>query len=254
MRLRAPKRYWLPKDGNRTEEYEDAYLMVYPAGWSGRHLAKIALSDGASESAFAKQWAQVLTQRFVDCPLPASDITVARMAEWMQPCQERWHRLVPWDRLPWHGEAKTRAGALATFLGLTVVAGANNSLAWCAAAVGDTCLFVVRDDALLQAFPLESASQFDNAPSLLCSNPANNAVAVREVHQSSGLCQRGDWFILASDALSCWFLESFSTGDKPWNRLLGLESESQWMEWVREERSGLTMRNDDMTLVMIEVV
>ena len=254
MRLKPPKRFWLPKQGNRPEEYEDASLMVYSAGRAGSHVAKIALSDGASESSFAREWAQALTQRFIDRPPPLSDMTLAGLSEWMQPCQERWHSLVPWDKLPWHGEAKTRSGALATLVGLTVAAAADNALAWRSAAVGDTCLFVVRDDALLLAFPLESASQFDNTPSLLCSNPANNAISARDVHQTSGLCQRGDRFILATDALSRWFLESCSGGGKPWDRLLELESESQWREWVEGERSGLTMRNDDMTLVTVEVV
>ena len=257
MRLRPPTEFWLPKAGNDPEEYEDAFRVAYPRqiGVSGCAVARVAVSDGASESAFAREWANALTDAFVARPPGLGSLTQDALGAWLLPAQEAWHSGVPWDRLPWHGEAKARAGAFATLVGLTIGAVPDNSgrLVWQALAVGDSCFFVVRDDRLWLSFPLEDASQFDNSPALICSNPDNAGDLWEGVRLQSGECAAGDLFILASDALACWFLARTVAGEKPWQSLAALDS-SGWDAWVGEQRRARLMRNDDTTLVTIEAV
>ena len=256
MVLRPPRRFWLPKAGNSPEECEDASRVVYPQrlGPSGRRTARAAVSDGASESAFAREWANVLADAFVSEPPDMCGLAEDSMRDWLTSAQEQWHGGIPWNRIPWHGEAKARAGAFATLLGLTVATKEDSPrrLCWRAVAVGDSCLFVVRDDRLWLSFPLEDAAQFDNNPTLVCSNPDNVGELWENVHQSDGECVAGDSFILASDALACWFLGRNAEGEKPWKTLLALDA-SKWAAWVEEERHAGLMRNDDMTLVIIRV-
>ena len=256
MFLRPPKTFWLPKAGNRLDEYEDAYRTIYPQriGASGRRTARVAVSDGASESAFAREWANVLTDAFVSRTPDLGGLTRDSMCDWLASAQGEWRVGIPWDRIPWHGQAKARAGAFATLLGLTVATRADSSrrLSWRAVAVGDSCLFVVRDDLLWLSFPLEDAAQFDNTPTLVCSNPDNVGGLWENVRQSDGECVAGDSFILASDALACWFLARNDVGKKPWETLLALNS-STWAAWVDEQRRAGLMRNDDTTLVIIRV-
>ncbi len=256
MTLRPPRSFWLPKAGNSPEEYEDASRVVYPQriGASGRRTARAAISDGASESAFAREWANVLVDALVSRPPDMRDLTDDSMLDWLAPAQEEWRDGVPWDRIPWHGEAKARAGAFATLLGLIVATRSGNSrrLSWQAVAVGDSCLFVVRDGRLWLSFPLEDAAQFDNSPDLICSNPDNAGELWETVRRSDGECVAGDLFILASDALACWFLERNAEGEKPWKTLLALDA-SGWAAWVEEQRRGGLMRNDDTTMVIITV-
>ena len=38
---------------------------------------------------------------------------------------------------------------------------------WKAVSVGDCCLFIIRDDKLIEKFPIEVDSDFDNTPSLI---------------------------------------------------------------------------------------
>ena len=71
--------------------------------------AVIALCDGASESAFARSWAQILADAFVGRPLDLSELDGPSLTGWLEPCEEKWSQAVPWERIPWHGEAKTRA-------------------------------------------------------------------------------------------------------------------------------------------------
>ena len=251
MALQPPKRFWLPKAGNRPEEYEDASRVVY-MGASPR-VVRTAISDGASESAFAKEWAKVLADAFVARPPDLSGLTEDSLKSWLAPGQKQWSDGVPWERIPWHGEAKARAGAFATLLGLTLGAVPDNSrrLSYRAVAVGDSCLFVVRNDQLLLSFPLDEAAQFDNTPDLVCSNPANSGRVWEGVRRHSGECAPGDLFILASDALAGWFLAKNAAGEKPWETLLALDLPG-WGAWVGEQRRGGLMRNDDTTLVIIK--
>ncbi len=259
MQLRPlpPTGLWLQKAGNDPEEYEDAFRVAYPQeiGASSSGLARIAISDGASESAFAREWANALADAFVTRPPELCGLTEDSLNAWLLPAQEEWHAAVPWDRLPWHGEAKTRAGAFATLLGLTIGTASDDSgrLSWQALAVGDSCLFVVRDDRLWMSFPLDDASQFDNSPILICSNPDNVGDLWEGVSLYSGECADGGLFILASDALACWFLASSAAGEKPWESLAALDS-SGWDAWVEEKRREKLLRNDDTTLMMIEVL
>ena len=252
MGLRPARRFQTSKSGNRPDECEDADLTVYPAGGGP---ARIALSDGASESAFAGEWAQILSRAFVRRPPDLSGLGEQSLAEWLRPCEEEWRRAVPWERIPWHGEAKTRAGAGATLLGMTVdlAPGAGGAFPWQAVAVGDCCLFIVRDDALALSFPLEDASQFNNTPSLICSNPANNGGLWTRVHQCQGECLPGDLIVLASDALACWILQERESGGRPWEELMTLDSVEQWENWVQAQRSQRAMRNDDTTLITVKV-
>ena len=254
--LQLPRKFWLPKAGNHADEYEDASKVRYPQriGASGRDVARVAVSDGASESAFAREWANILTDSFVKRPPELRSLSDDTLQGWLAQAQEEWNGVVPWDRIPWHGEAKARVGAFATLLGLTVgtTPGSSQRLSWHAIAVGDSCLFVVRDDLLLLSFPLEDAAEFDNTPALVCSNPANTTGLWEGVQLDSGECAQGDLFILASDALAYWFLAKNAAREKPWETLLALDSPG-WAAWVEEERRSGSMRNDDTTLVTIKV-
>ncbi len=255
--LEPPRRFWLPKAGNRLDEYEDAFRTAFPRPIRecSPNSARIAVSDGASESAFARDWARTLTDAFVASPPDLRGLTEDSLQDWLTEPQGEWHAGVPWDSIPWHGEAKARAGAFATLLGLTIGVAPDDPrrLSWEAVAVGDSCLFVVREDRLWQSFPLEDAAQFDNLPALVCSNPSNAEGLWEGVRQHRGECEPGDLFILATDALACWFLAGSAAGEKPWELLLQL-GPSDWKRWVDEQRREGLMRNDDTTLVIVKVV
>ena len=154
MPLYPPRRFQTAKAGNRPDECEDASRVVYSVH---ADEARIALCDGASESAFARSWAQILVDAFVRRPLDLSELSGPALTGWLGPCEKKWSQTVPWERIPWHGEAKTRAGALAALLALTIDLRPNSSggFPWQAAAVGDCCLFVVRDGDLQLAFPMD---------------------------------------------------------------------------------------------------
>ena len=251
MPLNPPVMFQTAKAGNRLDECEDACRVVYSLA---ADTAWIALCDGASESAFARSWARILADGYVASPFDPSDLSCEDLAEWLEPCGNKWSEAVPWDRLPWHGEAKTRAGALAAMLALAVDLSPNHcgAFPWRATAVGDCCLFVVRDGRLHLAFPVNSNAEFNNTPSLICSNPANNRRLWEHVLRLKGEFHPGDRVILASDALAAWLLQEHESGSKPWDVLASLEP-GEWDDWVQARRAERSMRNDDTTLIMLSV-
>ena len=250
--MHPPKRFRESKSGNSPEECEDATWISYPAG---NGPARLALCDGASESAFAREWAEILTRSFVRRPLDLPVLDSPSLFGWLASCGKEWDGEVPWDRIPWHGEAKTKAGALATLLGMAITPACNGSggVEWQAVAIGDSCLFIVRDNALLLSFPLDSPAQFDNTPHLLCSNPKNNGGLWDRVRQLEGTCLPGDLIILASDALACWILQQCDSGDKPWEVFEDVQTDGEWASWVQARRNERTMSNDDTTLIAVNV-
>jgi hypothetical protein len=252
MRLRRPRKLEAAKAGVSLDKCEDASWAVYSYDTS---LARLAVSDGASESAFSREWAQILTHRFVSRAPVLSTFDWEGMTTWLDACGQEWSRGIPWDRIPWHGQAKTRTGAFATFLGMTLSPARNYSGAypWQAVAVGDSCLFIVHDDFLGLSFPLDNSGQFNNTPGLVCSNPANNAQARAHLRQTSGECHSGDTILLASDAVAAWILKECESGGRPWEQLLPLESPAQWDAWVQARREERSMRNDDATLMIVQI-
>ncbi len=253
MLLSPPKRFSIPKEGNLPEENEDDAEAVFSVKTNGQLTgAAVAVSDGASESAFSSLWATTLAHAFVERPPDLTDDQFPS-EDWLEPSQEFWESAIPWERIPWHGEAKARQGALATLVGVTFAPTPAYGLSWRAVAVGDSCLFVVRQDDLALSFPLDSPDDFNNNPTLICSNPANNQGLGENALHMAGECVSGDWFILASDALSRWLLERYAAGEKPWQALLDVHSSGEFSDWVGERRRDHSMRNDDTTMITLQV-
>ncbi len=255
LTLRRLKSFYAAKTGVSPEESEDYFQLGGTAGSDATRVSCIAVCDGASESAFARNWAKILTEAYINHPLPLPVPDAAALIDWLKPAAEQWSRQVPWDNLPWHGVAKTKAGALAALVGLTVSPASDESgrLSWRAFAVGDSCLFIVRDQKLITRFPLEESSQFNSIPSLICSNPEHNADLWQTVLQADGEFQAGDLTLMASDAVAAWLLRESEAGGQPWEMLRTLEPD-QWEDWLGEQRKIRALRNDDSTLVMAEVM
>jgi len=251
--------YWAPKLGNDLEEYEDAYAGGWPF---------YAVADGATESSFADLWASSLVNEFVRERPSLQHLTGEDLARWLEPIQGFWRQQIRWDQLPWYAEEKAHAGAFATLLGLEFVElpppspklwsrwfGAQGKprprFRWRSFAVGDSCLFVVRNNRMLRAVPIDNSKNFSPRPLLLSSRADRNHEVCRQIRVVEGECQPDDWFFLATDALSLWFLKQNEAGKKPWERLIKIQAQEEFDAFTAKLREGEGMRNDDTTLMAI---
>ncbi len=246
----------LPKKGNSLEEYEDALEFALEQN-------RFAIADGATESSYSDRWARSLVKQYILDPpfgIPPSEDALQL---WLLPQQEEWRAGINWETLPWFAEEKAKSGAFAAFLGLEFASAGTlwqrilakampgEELVWNAFAVGDCCLFQVRRDDLLVAFPLDKSEQFSSRPFLLASNPINNQSALKEMKHLDGHCRPGDRFFLASDALAKWMLAQTEAGTPPWTTLEALQTEEEFTTLVDGLRASGALRNDDTTLAVL---
>jgi hypothetical protein len=235
MRISA-RALFLPKRGSDEAEYEDAF---YPGDgvYETEHGFRCAVADGATESAFARLWARLLVRSF------------GRRRWSHERLRTIWRRAMRGKTLPWYLQAKAHEGAHAAFVGLSIRNGGGPHT-WRALAVGDSCLFHVRDGALLQTGPVASAAAFDNSPFLLSS-------AASDLHDGArilgGQWEYGDTFYLATDALAAWILGEHEADRPPWPALDALDAEG-FVAFVDALRGSGELHNDDTTLLRVEVV
>ncbi|MHB1423284.1 MAG: protein phosphatase 2C domain-containing protein [Gemmataceae bacterium] len=254
----------LPRQGYGWEECQDALAGDAEHG-------RFAIADGAAESPYSALWAHLLVEEFV-----RRTEHLPNWADWLPSLQERWSAQVTvYERwaahsarpangdiqtteaedlsVPWYLEAGLLQGAFATFLGLVI-----EEHRWYAAAVGDSCLFQVRQDELIHAFPVTRAADFSNAPWLVGSRTSPFEVPHKNGLQQMGDCQPRDRIWLMTDALAQWFLLESESGGKPWLTLEPLlyaadddSAQHAFAYWIEGLRSTRQLRNDDVTLLAL---
>ncbi|WP_165822625.1 protein phosphatase 2C domain-containing protein [Paenibacillus montanisoli] len=244
----------MPKAGNRQDEYEDAFNRSIQINKDTTNY-RFAIADGASESSFADLWAKLLASgycngKFDDRPLQKSISKLSRV----------WQKKLQGKDLPWYAQEKLSSGAFAAIAGITFRLTDASFTAFDAVAIGDSCIFQIRNDKMIAAFPMSSADEFHNRPVLISSNAANNGPLKDFVRTWSGIAKAGDSFLLMTDALACWLLTRYEEDLSVIKKLYGLASEQDFTRFVHAERKsisrdgGFYLRNDDVTFIRVKLL
>jgi hypothetical protein len=226
------------KFGNEPSDYEDA--SEPSQSLETLENPNIAISDGATESSFASLWANLLVATFVNSALPSEE----RFLMAVKKAARIWHRIVDSKKLPWYAEEKRKQGAFATLLGTCFTEEGN----WESVAVGDSCLFKVGCDGDVSSFPIEDETEFGSTPPLVCSRSREFMMK-----RAKGTWASGDRFFWMTDAAAHWFLHESKTGLRPWNILQSFHDPMAFDSWLSSLRESGTMRNDDVTILMLRV-
>jgi hypothetical protein len=160
--------------------------------------------------------------------------------------------------LPWYAVEKREQGAFATFLGLSIKqAKAGSGGRWQAISVGDSCLFQVRNDHLVEAFPLSKSKDFGTRPALLGSRETPAQAAAAPVKVEWGRWDPGDRLFLMTDALAQWFLGRHEARLMPWHsiarRLAEPKADAVFAAYLEQQRDRQELKNDDVTMVVIDL-
>ena len=170
----------------------------------------------------------------------------------LEPLQACWSRSVEQRQLPWYAIEQARRGAFAALVGLTL----NDNGDWCALAVGDCCLFQIRDSALVAALPICNPAEFDNRPLLIGSRASANLPLVEQngVKTASGAWRLGDVFLLMSDAIAATFLRQYAVTRRSPLDVLDFDwSATGFRHWVQQQRAQRILRNDDVSLLRLNI-
>ena len=254
----------ISKAGNSPEENEDFLYILSENSSQIDKMYCYAVTDGATESSFAKEWAELLAKSYCEGNL----CDKAKFTDSFFKIQENWLQKIESKEstLPWYALEKAKSGAFSSLIGLKIYEQGT----WEAMAVGDSCVFQVRQEQLITKFPIECSKEFNNCPFLISSLNSKNSQLVQNTKFIENKWEIGDSFYLMTDALSCWFLKEYEQGNYPWLTLKDLNDKkdsnrlrdelqgneahtykSEFQEKIDSLRARKEMRNDDVTLVSI---
>ncbi|MEU8787067.1 hypothetical protein [Streptomyces sp. NPDC048637] len=263
-----------PKQGSTEAECEDAVAVLpsRPHDYMLREPLTAGVCDGATESALAKDWASLLACAAAERAMELPDLLAGGTAfeEFASSAVSQWE---PWlgqytqarheegRPLKWYEHTKLAEGAYATLLTVRVDPDADSDAdtaepawRWRAAALGDSCLFHLHDNRLVQAFPVATVEEFGTTPDLFGSRNHDVALLARRTRFTEGRCSPGDRLLLMTDALAAWLL-SVPDQEDAVNQLLefagpdDLDGFKNWLNGLRDRRQ---LRNDDVALVRID--
>ena len=268
------------KAGNAPEEMEDASFPSREAEGVASG-ARFAVADGATETSFSGLWASTLVRLHGRVGL-AAETLLDGLPRWGR----YWRRRVGDRDLPWYAEEKLRSGSFAAFAGLTLGAPADGApgagggrLRWEAVAAGDSCVFQVREDALMAAFPLELGGGVRQPPRAAL-HRAGGERRAGVAHPPGGRGVPGRRYLLSDDRRAGGLVPRRRAGrapladpGRPVGRLPGREPPAGAAEaragegdgagdgagdaagpfraWVDAARRERRMRNDDVALLRV---
>jgi hypothetical protein len=242
--------FWLPKDADETAQYQDAFALDAEAG-------RAAIADGVSSAIFSGPWARLLALATIADPPPLED--TAAFQAWIAEKRIAWANGIDAGKLTWYQRPKMADGAMTTLLWLELQPIETNDEGQATRyelhtfAIGDSCLFHVREGQLLYWFPLESSADFGLNPAVVGSID-RQADHLLEFKTRSNECMPGDLLILATDAVALWAVERQESGEPvDWSRYWEL-SDDDWRDEIFATRDAKQMRFDDSTLVLLRVI
>ncbi|MEV0677732.1 protein phosphatase 2C domain-containing protein [Actinosynnema sp. NPDC050436] len=258
-----------PKQGNSVQECEDAHSVLPDRAADDWHTGPVvaAVADGASESLLAGEWAALLAASVVGAAHAGDEVLHDRdrFAAALVDAGRAWRewlvgyvaqREAGGRPIAWYEQPKLDRGPHSTVLAARFATTASGTTPWAAAALGDSCLFHVRDERLLRAFPVEASAAFDNSPGLVNAFTEDRELFARHARTACGEAEQGDQFFLCTDAIAAWFLRATERGERPWRVLCeftphgDLDGFGAWLRKVRDEGE---MRNDDVTVVHVDL-
>lgn len=243
-----------PKAGNSAAEYEDAHWPREARDAAG--ATHLAVADGATETSFSGLWARLLVKSYGRWRLAE-----ATWDEELNRIRRVWQRAVGQKPLPWYAEEKLRLGAFSSLAGLSLLPSPepkDRGGEFTALAIGDSCLFQVREGKLIWSFPFTAAEEFNSRPLLLSSlgQGADREVAAQRVN---GAWQHGDVFYLMTDALASWTLRTLESGGDPFAVLETIDTTAAFENFVAAQRAASDaegiplLKNDDVTLALCSI-
>jgi Protein phosphatase 2C len=215
-----------------------------------------AISDGASSSPDAKTWSEMLVTASKDFGTDESkfeNLLPGLKIKWETDWRRRKEENPSSDW--WMDEShESLNAATLCVLSFSDTSNCLGNKKWTSLIVGDSCLFQIRENKLINTSPLLHSSEFNNSPELICSNERIKDKLVK--HKNEGFARKGDIFILATDAVSSWILGNYEKNNLTRLNLMLDQNldEQQFKKLIMDERLDRSMEDDDSTIVIVRVL
>jgi hypothetical protein len=240
------------KDGSSPREWEDG-AGFDPGDPAAARRPRALLLDGATDAFDAIRWVGLLVDSFLGSGDVRPTLDRAGIVAWFAQAQREWVDRAPAGFASVFEERKfAEQGSFATLLGCDLdLDGATPT--WSAVALGDAVLFHLRDGRLIDTFPPMAAGDFGIDPAGISTQPSQLERMSDGLLFGRGAVSAGDRLLLCTDALAAWALESAAAGTPQWSRLAAISHPVVFDDLVRRELAGRRLKNDDVTLMRIEL-
>ena len=207
-----------------------------------------AIADGVGNSLFPGDWASLLCNDFKDHPALFTDNShlvreASLIAKWENLRNLRTENLTDNERFIYETGLDKADFAASTFVGLSLYEDH-----WSCEAIGDSYLFLVDSSYnIIKKIASMDGREFGNYPEYFGSKIGrNNGSVIKQI----GTYEDVLFFVLMTDALSDWFIE---TTQEKRARLLGINSHSDFEAIINRERELQALKDDDTTIVFLKI-
>ena len=204
--------------------------------------SRIVLCDGASESYNSRALAEILCKRWID-----GRINIPKLG--LKGILKDFNTEVDKSKLGWAQAAAFERGSFRTFLGVEFIQGTLKIFA-----IGDTMACVVKKaPQTIKFYPYDKIDEVPPRPTLISSVRNNNTFykpSILKDKCSSIHLKEGEHIFLMTDALALWALK------KPIKNiriLFGIRNTADFEGFVENERFNHRMKDDDTTLIHLQV-
>jgi len=232
--------FTLQKSGEKKNDNQDSFKI------DGKNKI-LAISDGVSRSSFSNIWSKKIVEEFIKNPFQTKTIDKIFLEKWLNPVKIHLdEEISKLDINPMILDVAKENGSSATFLGAQIikVKKQRKISLW---AVGDTNIFHIRQNKIHDSFPIKNLDGFTSRTFAINSFLDKNNIYF---HYDEWSIKSGDVLILATDAFSHWFLDSYLKGQRPWKKII--KKSGNMNEFIEKLRDAKKIENDDVTFIMIK--
>lgn len=234
-----------PKLGLSEKECEDSYALSSP----NSETVKIAVTDGATESLFSNVWADLLAQNYIDQGSAFLNDLQSISDHFINQVTERIKQMP--DTRHWFMYEKLERGSHATFAGIEFYNDDKIKIS----TIGDSCVFWrYKHDERFEMLPELSPEDFGVFPASICNLPQTwKTLSQKEISKeltSTNITQ----IIICTDSLACWLAKKLISEPSAWEELFKISDCTNFTNFFTNLREEKEMRNDDITLVLIDVL
>jgi hypothetical protein len=233
------------KNGGNESENEDRYAISS----HDSSCLRIAVADGTTEGLYSDVWAGLLVDSYCDkgAELFEDSILWTIHKEFIDQTYNKIAQM-PENR-HWAMYEKLERGTNATLAAIEF----SNRNTVKMSAVGDSCIFWVDTDKV-EMFPELSVDDFGISPDLICHVPETWPNLSQKIRKKEISLDRDRKLVVCTDALAHWLVKETSENNNflAWEKICSLSDIEAFNQLIEELRETKEIRNDDVTLVIID--
>lgn len=237
----------IPKDGFSEEECEDNSAISS----DDSATLRVAVSDGATEGIFSNIWSELLVNGYIENGSQIFEPSQLKLVhnEFVQKASLSIGNMR--ETTHWFMYEKLDRGTHATIAAVEFF----DSETIHVSTVGDSCVFW-HDGNEICMLPELSSKDFGSFPNTVCHLPKTWQSLKQKIVKKEISFHNHFQIALCSDALACWLVQKLREHNEPqiWENIFQLLDLNSFKEVIQELRVRKEIRNDDVTLVLIDAL